>query len=289
MYDHVQDMKDHLVEGIDLMGASQPSKWAQDRFGGAAQALREKIPTALHRAHQRALAAYLGLGRKSNEAYGLIWLAQHEELIKELRGVEGFRTIKPKGARYELAVIGNIVLYPWRYSDQMRVPLEHARMDLSDVRRDLLALTAQPPDPQMTLDDIDTDPAVLQAKYEEAKEAIRQMAASGQLVLVAYVSNPQAGILEVEWGEATQADDDGHLVWAYHERIPLPPGHRDVGGGDQPGQLSPVAPSSGGPSDGVARRFDDAPLDEPLLQPRAPLTDPTSEPSAPQQETGSDD
>jgi hypothetical protein len=140
----------------------------------------------------------------------------------------------------------------------------------------------------LTIDHIDVDPAALQAEYEEAKEAIELMAASGRLVLIAYVSNPQAGILEVEWGEARQGDNDGRLLWTHHEPIPLPPARPDAGEGSQPAPLRPVAPSSGGPSSG-ARRFNDAPLDEPHLQPRSPLTDPASEPVAPQQETGSDD
>ncbi|MFE3262028.1 hypothetical protein ACFXPS_42590 [Nocardia sp. NPDC059091] len=54
------------------------------------------------------------------------------------------RTPRPKGARYSLTVLDekNLILYPWKYADNAYAPMESAKMNLSDVRKRLLALGA---------------------------------------------------------------------------------------------------------------------------------------------------
>lgn len=266
-------------------GSSGPSPWALERFGDTAETLMREIPAALRDAHNRALKAYQGLAVGTNEAYGLIWLAQHEELVSRLSGIEGTKVIKPKGARYELVMIGNVVLYPWRYADETRQPLEYARMKPSDVRRNLLALAERPSDDQLTLDTVEVDDAELNAEYEQVRQALLEMAASVRLVVVAYASNPRSGILTVEWGDASQADDEGHLDWIYHESLPV--ASAGEGGGTLAIPLRPIAPAGG--SSVSTRRFDDAPLAEPNLTPKSPLINVDSEQQPPIEETGSDD
>ncbi|GAA3821288.1 hypothetical protein GCM10022226_46960 [Sphaerisporangium flaviroseum] len=272
-----------------MTGLDGPSAWAQERFGDAAGILRREIPAALWDAHRRALDGHLALGLKTNEAYGLIWLAQHEELVARLRGLDGARVFKPKGARYELAMIGNVVLYPWRYSDGTRVPLEYARMELSDVRRALLALAEPPDEEQLTLDSFYAADDDLEADEEQSREDFRQLAEVVRVVFVAYASNPRSGILSAEWGDAAQADDDGHLKWTHHE--PLPMAALGESGGEagtgQPTPLRPVAPTGG--SSSSARRFDDAPVPEPVLMPKSPLTGVDSEQQETTTETGTDE
>lgn len=276
--------------------SSGPSRWARERFGDAAEVLRREIPVALRRAHERALRAHLGLGVKTNEAYGLIWVAQHEELVAGLRrcDIDGFRVIRPKGARYELAVIGEVVLYPWRYADETRRPLADARMELSEVRRTLLALAEEPVAAQLSLEEAQLEAAELDAAYEADRQALLQLAAGVGLVTIAYASNPHAGILRIEWGEARQGDADGHLVWKYREALPATlaaeDGHTRADGTAGAGTAAPVPRCSGAATaaaGGVASgaggaapepvrgpRFDDAPLREPVLTSRSPLTGP---------------
>jgi hypothetical protein len=277
----------HERPGGVVQGAEGLSDWAIERFGGAVEVLRRKIPAALDEAHKRALLAHQGLGLETNEAYGLIWRAQHEELVAHLRAVEGARVFKPKGARYQLVMIGNVIIYPWRYSDGSRVPLEDARMNLSEVRRNLLALGEADTSDQLTLDSAAVDDEVLAAEYEQAREDFRRLAASLRVVFVAYASNPRAGILDVEWGDATQADEDGHLKWTYHEPLPSPSLGESGGETGQRASLRAVPPGSSGASH--ARRFNDAPLHEPALTHRSPLTGVNSEQETPEQETGNDD
>ncbi|MFI0453700.1 hypothetical protein [Actinomadura sp. 6N118] len=242
--------------------------------------LRDKVPQALQAAHQRALEAHLGLGVKTNEAYGLIWLAQHEELVARLRYLERARVFKPKGARYELVIIGNVVVYPWRYGDGTRVPLEYARMRLSDVRRALLALAETEAPEQLALESAEVPDDELNTDRAQARADLRELAASVRVVFVAYASNPRAGILNIEWGDPARADDDGHLTWTYHEALPVA---AEPEAGDAPGDAGgmpaipprPVGPAGGAGS--ASRRFDDAPLLEPDLSSKSPLTEVDSE------------
>jgi hypothetical protein len=273
-----------------------PSRWARERFGDAAQVLLQEIPVALKRAHESALRAHLGLGVTTNEAYGLIWVVQHLELVGRLRGrgIEGFRVIRPKGARYELAVIGETVLYPWRYADETRRSLEDARMELSEVRRNLLALAEEPVAAQLSFDEAHLDAGELDAAYEEDRQALLQLAAGVGLVTIAYASNPHAGILHIEWGEARQADEDGHLVWKYREPLPLTVTGEggdtvDIGAADVGEAALGAAPE---PVPETVPRFDDAPLREPALTSRPPLTGPGGDHHGEQPalfRTGSDD
>jgi hypothetical protein len=276
--------------GVGVTGPGRPSAWAQKRFGDAADALRQEIPAALLAAHKRALDSHAGLGLKTNEAYGLIWLAQHEELVARLRGLEGARVFKPKGARYELVMIGNVVIYPWRYADGTQVPLEDARMTLSDIRRALLGLADETAaDEQLPLESATVPDEELEAERDQAQDDLRQLAASLRVVFVAYASNPRSGILSTEWGDAAQADKDGRLKWTYHEPLPVLAAEEPGGeiGGAQSARLRPVAPSGG--NGAAARRFDDAPMDEPVLTAKNPLTGVDSEPQATTPETGTDE
>ncbi|TDC60877.1 hypothetical protein E1200_29790 [Actinomadura sp. GC306] len=266
-----------------------PSNWARARFGAAAEELIVRIPAALEEAHRRALEGHVSLGLETNEAYGLIWLAQHQELVNHLRGVDGFYVIKPTRARYELPVIGNTVIYPWRYADKIDRPVDRARMKLSEVRRHLLSLTPETGHQQLRLDEADLDDEALNAEYEEVAETLRDMAQQVRLVLVAYASNPQSGILLAEWGDVVLVDDGGYLTWLYRERLPqgIPGfGFGEGGVGPAPQPLKPIHPFT---PESSARSFDEGPLEEPVLKPQPPLSKPTQEPPTTTPEAGEDE
>jgi hypothetical protein len=271
--------------------ASAPSPWANERFGGFAPALMTAIPLALQAAHLRALAAYRGLGLESRDAYGLLWHVQHEELVKHVLAVADARILNPVGARYDLLMIGeqNIILYPWKFADDAYSPLTAAKMRLSEVRRNLLALTIeQSDDGQMTIEQATLTEEELAEDDDEARRTLQEMISAGRMVLIAYASNPHAGLLRLPWGDASQASKDGRLNWSYLEDIPFPgiaQGNEDSGGAPlRPvGPTTPPTPASGG------ARFDRGPLEEPALGLRPPLTSPDNDPQGPQPETGSDD
>ncbi|WP_370942010.1 hypothetical protein AB5J62_23160 [Amycolatopsis sp. cg5] len=265
-----------------------PSSWAQMRFGHAAVELYQAIPAALQAAHERAFLGHLAMGLTTNDIYGHIWQTQHEELVDRVKDIDGVRQIKPKGARYRLAVVGeqNAILYPWRYGNDLRANVDDAKMRMSEVRSALLGLNPEVPDPQGTIEQASMSEEELRAEYEELANLLKEMATAGGMVLIAYASSPQSGLLRVYWGDATQADEDGHLRWSYREELPL----KDFGQKGRSADVGPVRPvplparlGSGGP------RFDDAPLEEPDLGIRPPLTSPDTDPTAPAPETGSDD
>jgi hypothetical protein len=161
--------------------AEQPSpvsSWAQERFGSAAPQLRWSIPAALHAAHRRALAAHLASKLETNDAYGIpLAVIQHQEMVARLESVEGVRTIRPKGSRYALVRIGNVVLYPWRYASDAQTPVEQAslRQPVSALRKDLFTLGTSEPDSQLTLDHADIDDAVLEELWEAERDALVQL------------------------------------------------------------------------------------------------------------------
>jgi hypothetical protein len=264
------------------------SSWSQKRFGDAAIELQQAIPAALQASHERARAGHQAMGLNANDVYGQIWQTQHEELVKWVRAIEGVHLIRPKGARYHLAVVGeqNAILYPWRYGNDLRRSVDEARMRMSEVRRNLLELNPEVPDRQLSIDQADKTEEEMLAEYEEFTNLLQEMATAGRMVLIAYVSNPQAGLLRAYWGDATQADEDGRLRWSHREELPLPrlaEGGEGIGGAP----LRPVPPI-GGPIVG-GTRFDDAPLEEPALGIRPPFTSPDPDPTAPQPETGNND
>jgi hypothetical protein len=223
---------------------SAVSGWARERFGEAAGPLREAIVTALAEAHRRALSAHVGSElRRTTRAYGMPMAdIQHDVMVEYAGEVDGAEVFHPGGGQYRLVRVRGVVLYPWRYAADS-TPVREARMrhPVSDVRRHLLG-GGQPPNVQLSLDDIDGgDP-----------ELLTELVASGQVVTVAYASSPGAGILRAYWGEAELVDGQrGELVWHHLEELPVESTVESTPDGSAP-----------------AARFDAARLEEPLLAAR---------------------
>ncbi|WP_239339559.1 hypothetical protein [Frankia sp. CiP3] len=269
----------------------QPSGWAEARFGALAGELCRAIPEAIHRAHELALAAHVSAELATNDAYGATLHAQqHQQLAEQTRGLDGVRLRKPLGvrSRFELVVVDAmaVVLYPWRYATDRATPRTQAKFrTVSDLRKNLLTLTARTVDPQLTIDHIDLDPEDLDADFADEQAVLDQLAAFGQVVTVGYASSPSLGVFDLGWGELELVDDEtGEVIW--HGWEPLRRrGHGGAGGAVASGPLKPVDGS------GRTGRFDDAPLEDKFnMAPRSPLAaPPTSEPEPPQRPTGSDE
>lgn len=261
-----------------------PTQWEMKRFGERALPLRQAVWRGLQAAHQRALAAHKGLGLASNDGYGLIWLVQHEELGFAVEEVfPDLRRIKPARARYELVVVGenNIILYPWKFADDVHTPVEMAKMTMSELRKNLLAL-AQKSSDQLTIDQAHLTDEELAAERKELDTFLTDAVEAGRLVIIAYAANPHSGVLRAYWGEASQADGQGRLNWSDIVEIPAPTG----AGSNEVA----VRPADAAPKPAAAPRFDQAPIATFDLTPRNPLTAPDGgQPPTPQPETASDD
>ena len=262
-----------------------PTDWERKRFGDLAVTLRRAIPVALQAAHQRALESHRGLGLQTNHAYGQIWLAAPDELIKALEPLTAVRRVRPPRAQHDLPMVGenNVILYPWKFSDNAYSDLRTAKMNtpLSDLRQELLALIPVV-DAQMTIDQAMMSEAELDAYYAELTAMIEEADSDSCTVIIAYASNPRSGILRIYWGDASGVDERGHVLWNHVEQIPLIDGEQAGGV-----ELRPVGPASA-PS--RPQRFYEAELEDIELSIRPPLASPPEpERPIPRDETGSDD
>lgn len=103
-----------------------------------------------------------------------------------------------------------------------------------------------------------------------------------KLVVVAYVSSPDGGLLQVWWGHAALLDD-GRLDWHHLEQLDL----------NQPETVTRRADlrlvNTGPQDEPVSRRFDDVPLEETPLGLRNPLISPVEGSPEPELPTGGTD
>ncbi|WP_051466852.1 hypothetical protein [Actinomadura oligospora] len=132
----------------------------------------------------------------------------------------------------------------------------------------------------MTLETASVPDEQLEAERAQALEDLRELTAQVRVVFVAYASNPNGGILNIKWGDATLADEDGHLNLSHDEVLPLTsgPAAGEAPGGTATGAVGPVLPS--GPTGGAtpaAARFDSAPMNDIDLSLRPPLSEVDSE------------
>jgi hypothetical protein len=255
-----------------------PSEWATARFGTDAESVAVAVVAGLHEAHGRALRAHAGGGLKTADAYGIVWLAATEEILARIAGIEGASRIKPDRARYTLGVVNHNVIYPVRIATDLRKPPTQAKLRTSGVRMDLFSLAPNPtPTPLTLFDDWTVD-----AEQEYTLKDVEDLG-EARLVLVAYVSSPDGGLLAAWWGEAALLED-GQLKWKYRESLDL---SRVVATAGQRHDLHLV---TGGQADkAIAHRFSDAPLEDTPLGLRNPLITPISGPQEPDAPTGSSD
>jgi hypothetical protein len=87
-------------------------------------------------------------------------------------------------------------------------------------------------------------------------------------VLVAFAANAQAGLLSVGWGEAALLSDN-ELAWTCFEALPRPDGSAPPAAGDEPVPVDGPRRPSGPDGGSGARRFDEAPVPDPVLKPRS--------------------
>jgi hypothetical protein len=270
-----------------------PSVWARDRFGTAATDMITAVTLAIHEAHRLAMGAHVGGGLSSNDSYGsTLRVTQYEQLIEFTRDIAGVVIRKPAEvrSRFELVVRDDppVVLYPWRYATDPTKAREKARLHppVSDLRENLLTLTANTVELQLTLDQTALDPDQLDSELADEQAVLEQLAKFGQVVTVGFASNPSKGLYELGLGEVELVDKNtGKVIWHHWEELPrIGEGRLARAGRAKP----PAAPQGDRNRTG---HFDDAPLNDDLgLRPRPPVGEPpSSEPQQPAQHTGSDE
>jgi hypothetical protein len=226
--------------------------------------LWELIPQAMATAVNRQIDAHQASGLRSLHAYGGAWPAQYEELVSYLGELDGVEVVRPTGSAVHLVVVNGILLVPFRYADDLATPLTDARVTqkLNKTCRALLSQFGPDSDTQqLTLtdelfpvhDDETTPGATLLGDVEP-----------DGMVLIFFAANVDAGVLGIGWGEAA-LPSDGSLQWKHSELLPLAT-FATSGAAGRPAPLQATGPVSRTGS----RRFDEAPLSDPVLNPRTP-------------------
>ncbi|UOY00281.1 hypothetical protein [Blastococcus sp. PRF04-17] len=266
------------------MGFYKAGEWAQRRFGAVAADLGQAVTAGIQEAHRLALLAHLGGELSTNDAYGsTLMVTQHEQLIAATVDVPGVVARKPTGvkSRFPYVVVEDVsvVLMPWRFSNTRATRRVDARMPtpVSDLRKTLLSLGAGAQAvTQLVLEQSTLDDDQLEAQLAEEQEISAQLASFGQVVTVAFGSNPTDGLFELGWGDAELiSEDTGHVFWHSWETLPV--AELRATGLPVPAAtpLRSVDPAAGS----RVGRFDAAPLNEDLgltARPR-PVSAPLSE------------
>jgi hypothetical protein len=235
---------------------SEPSAWSIGRFGRRyAEELWRLVPQALTTAVNRQIYTHQASGLDSLYAYGGAWPAVYEELVNHVGGLDGVQVVRPRGKSFRLVLVNSILVVPFRYSDDLATPVTDPRTTqrLNKTCQDLLA--AFGPGPSQEQGELFPVPAA------KAQEAMLGDVNPESMVMTFFAANAQAGLLAVGWGEAALRRY-GNLRWKYHEAIPLPKSATRTSG------ISGSVPVSGQRRSADHRRFDEAPLPDPSLNPR---------------------
>jgi hypothetical protein len=265
----------------------EPSSWAKQRFGSAAEALVHVVPAAVQHAQARADAAHVASGLTSNDAYGpTMRVALHEAMVKFTADIPGVTARKPIGARsrfpYVVVEETAVALMPWRYAADGSVRRVDARftVPVSELRKTMLSLSAHPGHTQPTFQDTALEIAELEAMFADEVELLDQLRSMGTVVTVGLASNPVNGVVSLGWGDAELTEPaTGKVTWHYWEELRVVPA--------TPLRLRAVATRPG--PDATFSRFDDAPEDDLLLAPQPPLAaSPTSEEVAGKEDSGTE-
>lgn len=274
------------------------SKWADQRFGDAAEALRDAVVAALAEAHGDAVAAQAASGTRKRDPYGhTMKNRQHECVVTRVREgeVPGAEVFRPRGALFDMVRIPatNAVLFPWRYATDAKSDREDARMRTSGFRRDLLAASTDRRG-QLDLQHANLDDDELEAQLAEEEALAVQLRTFARVVTIGYASNP-TGLFDLGWGDAELVGEDGTVDWAHWEPLTELLAARSAGDRRQP-DAAPVLrlvadDTEPQPATPRAPRFDTAPFDADFgLQPRNPLAgEPEQEVTVELDETGSEE
>ncbi|MFJ5806803.1 hypothetical protein [Streptomyces sp. NPDC093093] len=174
------------------------SSWTTDVFGNQAAAVRLAVGQGLRNLQANAQAAQEQTASRTTRSYGTSrYENQYERLQDELKDLPGARAVQPFGFSYELMLIGNGLLYPFRYS-KTKSDVRSARIPSQS--RLVQELFTFAPAPKHTQDpfDLDFGPTVQTA---EPRGALATVPQGTRLILVPFACNASE-LLEAYWGIA---------------------------------------------------------------------------------------
>lgn len=201
-----------------------PGDWRTAALGSQRERIEHEVVVALCEAHSEAAVAQHSQGSSANDTYGhTLKVRQHEILNDRLREMPGVILRKPAGvqSRFDFPVVEatNTVIVPLRFSTDARVRHDMVhRIDLSELRRALLAGLAPPKEPDLFDAVSDED---YEDRYQDALHAHEQLKSAGRTVVVGFGSTPE-GIFEIGLGELTVDDaETGAISWRRWHPLPV--------------------------------------------------------------------
>ncbi|MFI5906523.1 hypothetical protein [Dactylosporangium sp. NPDC051541] len=191
------------------------AQWLTDRFGPHAAMVAELAPRAVAAAVERQIHAHEASGLRTRHAYGGAWPAQYEELVRLLRGRDGVEVFHPHGSAVQLVLVGDYLLVPYRYAEDLATSLTDPRNQPNKTCVELLGRYGEPaPDAQPTLSDS-------LFPRPDGEPRTPDDAAPAGVVFVVFAANEQAGLLRA--GLAVGAlQGDGTVRWPHIEWLPMP-------------------------------------------------------------------
>jgi hypothetical protein len=248
--------------------ASVADPWIIARFGSHADTVSQVVPRAIAAAVARQIEAHKASGLRTRHAYGGAWPAQYEELVSALAQHPGVEIVRPRGWAVHLVLVNGCLLVPFRYAEQLTTSLTDPQVtrNLNKSCRQLLGQFG----PEATIEQPSLfeglfPPPSTDADGEAETEAPPRLLGESEpdaIVLVVFAANEDAGLLRVGFAEAA-LPDNGDLQWLHIKWLSLPTAPGTTGSG-QPVRVPDPRQSPGT----AAPRFDDAPLPEPMLDPR---------------------
>ncbi|GGL03397.1 hypothetical protein Sme01_65420 [Sphaerisporangium melleum] len=212
-----------------MHGQAEMSRWATERFGERAAAVRGRLAASLLEAATNAQDAQKSSRSDKRYAYGSTLMARrYEALVDAFRAEPGFQVVRPHGSPHHLVVLDGNLFLPFRYADDDTTPIGEARVGdgrVSALVRELFSRFGPKTRYEQEVLDLGMDDeegeAAGQRELAAARPLLARLPADTRLIPVAYAANAQASLLKLYWGEAELIDDMGRVHWVHCEQIPL--------------------------------------------------------------------
>ncbi|WP_248962982.1 hypothetical protein [Sphaerisporangium perillae] len=211
-----------------MQAEPEMSRWATERFGERAAAVRGQLAASLLEAATNAQDAQKSSRSDKRYAYGSTLMARrYEALVDGFRNEPGFQVVRPYGSPHHLVVLDGNLLLPFRYAEDDTTPISEGRVSdgrVSALVRELF--TRFGPQTRYYQEELElgvdeAEEAAGLAELAAARPLLAQLPDDTRLIPVAYAANAQASLLKVYWGEAELIDDMGRVHWIHCEQIPL--------------------------------------------------------------------
>ena len=225
---------------------SKPTKaWADRTFGSDAADLRQAVSSALNESYVRSRDAQDVSGARQFQPFGhTLATLQYQLLAEQVAALLPGRYRTEKLDQYELAVVGNYVLYPLRSADPKATRAKDGmvRKPVSKLRRRMFAALGPTPQQPAILPELEA----AEPSAQDIRALLARLGPQSRLAAISYVCRFDTGIVDIYWGEAEMNPRDGSLHFHDGENLL-------IASSQSPAHTTHLSSS---PSPATARTFD---------------------------------